>query len=106
MKRKVPVKSLSKRLQLAEADCDLVRRKLAYGLSRYSDCLSTVEAGVDVTDCHGAEEYRCDVDATVSGIGRPIHITTRGTSLNETVTRAADRAARAIDRTLLETRSL
>ena len=50
MNRKVPIKSLSERLQLDEADCDLVRRKLDYGLSRYSDCLSTVAAGVDVSD--------------------------------------------------------
>lgn len=106
MKKKVPIKSLSKHLRLNEADCDLVRRKLAYSLSRYSDCLGKVAAGVDVTDSHGTEEYRCEVDATVSGSSRAIHVTTRGTSLDETATRAADRTARAIDRTLLEVRSI
>lgn len=103
MNGKVPIRSLSDQLRLEEADCERARRQLAFSLSRYSDCLNSVSVGVDVTPLGNGDEFRCDLVGSVGG--REIQITTRGTSLDETITRAADRAARAIERTLLETRS-
>ena len=104
MNGKVPIRKLSDQLRLEETDCERVRRTLAFSLSRYADCVDSVAFGIDVTPFGNADEYRCELVATVSG-GRQIHITTRGTSLDETVARAAVRASRSIDRAFLETRS-
>jgi len=99
---KVSIRSVSERLELTDSDWERSQRRLASSLSRYSDRLLSVDLSIDLTNLpDGAHEYRCDLEGNI-GAGRPILVTTRGDSLQETVSRAADRAARSIDRTLLE----
>jgi hypothetical protein len=98
----VSIRSLSDRLKLTASDREGTQRRLAYSLSRYSDRLLSVDVAVDLASISGGDdEYHCDIRGEIDG-GRPISVTTRGASLEETVSRAADRAARSIDRVILE----
>jgi hypothetical protein len=88
--------------ELTAVDRQNVDRRLAYSLSRYSDRLLSVGVAIDRTTFPGgSEEYRCDLQGEIAG-HRSVRVTTRGGTLDETVARAADRAARAVDRAILE----
>ena len=96
------ISSISDSMELTAVDRENVDRRLAYSLSRYSDRLISINLAIDLTTFPGgAEEYRCDLQGEIVG-HRTIRVTTRGESLDETVARAGDRAARAVDRAILE----
>lgn len=98
----VSVESLSEQLCLTETDRLQIERLLAFELSRYSDCMSSIEIRMDRTTFFGSEpEFRCEL-RTFSDRYRPVFITTRGASLEGAVTRAAARGARALARALQE----
>ncbi len=96
------ISSTSDRLKLTTVESQNVDRRLAYSLSRYSDRLISISLAIGWTTFpDGAEEYRCDLQCKIVG-HRTIRVTTRGETLDETVARAGDRAARAVDRAILE----
>jgi len=96
------ISSESNRLELTTDDRKNVDRRLAYSLSRYSDRLISIGVSIDRTTFPGgSEEYRCDLQGEIVG-HRSVRVTTRAGTLDETVARAADRAARAVDRAILE----
>lgn len=101
----VSIRSLSDQLDLDDADRGRIQRTLAFSLSRYSDCLESIHVGIDVVPFASGPEYRCELQGIITG-ARHIQITTRGRSLEESIARAATRAARSAERTLLEKQTL
>ena len=99
----VSIESRSSRLLLSDDDREAVRRRLAFTLSRFSD---RIDVTLDVTfPLAGVDEFLCDLEGHINGC-RGIRVITRGRTMEEAIARAADRAAKAIDRALREIRVL
>jgi len=102
----VSIESRSSRLLLSDDDREAVRRRLAFTLSRFSDRIERIDVRLDVTfPLAGVDEFLCDLEGHINGC-RGIRVITRGRTMEEAIARAADRAAKAIDRALREIRVL